>query len=64
MHSNTIVALLSVAGAAFAQQTAWGQCMGLYLDLSRQETDEYVGGGTGWSGATTCVSGYVCMYSK
>lgn len=22
------------------------------------------GGGTGWTGATTCVSGYVCTYSK
>ncbi|KAJ8070810.1 hypothetical protein OCU04_001172 [Sclerotinia nivalis] len=21
-------------------------------------------GGTGWAGATTCVSGYVCTYSK
>ena len=23
-----------------------------------------VGGGTGWTGATTCVSGYTCTYSN
>ncbi|KAH6645242.1 hypothetical protein BKA67DRAFT_106893 [Truncatella angustata] len=37
----SVISLL--ATAAYAQQSAWGQC-----------------GGTGWSGSTSCVSGYAC----
>ncbi|EPS25573.1 Endoglucanase EG-II [Penicillium oxalicum] len=46
-HKRNLAALLSISGAAVAQQTAWGQC-----------------GGQGWSGATSCVSGYTCSYTN
>jgi len=42
-----LFAIILLAGAAHAQQGAYGQC-----------------GGVSWTGATTCVSGYVCTYSS
>jgi hypothetical protein len=32
-------------------------------DVGSGEADE-IGGGIDWTGSTTCVSGYVCTYSK
>ena len=59
--------VLAVAAAATslvsAQQTAWGQCGGqgiVYSSLSTVTTS--TDNGIGWSGPTSCVSGYVCTY--
>ena len=44
---SSLLFSVAFATAAFAQQSAWGQC-----------------GGQGWTGATTCVAGYVCQVSN
>ena len=59
MVTSSLLVLL-FAAQGFAQQTAYGQCMQsaffLWFRMLMQ-----LGGGNGWSGATTCVSG---MYKQ
>ncbi|OCB88152.1 hypothetical protein A7U60_g4781 [Sanghuangporus baumii] len=59
-------AVLSSALTATAQQSVWGQCtfFNLYLTTSKLLTVlsvQHQGGGIGWTGPTTCVSGSTCV---
>ena len=60
----TIVSSILLASSVSAQQTAWGQCMSSAPQTSKRIELIEKGGGQGWTGATTCVSGYVCTYSN
>lgn len=54
-------ALAAAAGTAVAQQSAYGQCVSRnLLDLCVFSRLTLNKGGQGWTGATTCVSGYHC----
>jgi endo-1,4-beta-xylanase len=63
---NTLVFLLSIAPAAvFAQAPLWGQCKSHSESAIGTVADKVtIGGGQGWTGATTCVSGAVCKVNK
>ena len=53
----------AVTSLANGQQTAWGQCGGQgksHSDLLKESMNAY--NVVGWTGPTSCVSGYVCTY--
>jgi hypothetical protein len=65
------LSLLGVVGAAAlsvsAQQSAYGQCKWTCSQLLQTlilHVKISLGGGTGWTGATTCASGYTCQYNN
>jgi hypothetical protein len=62
MFTSQITVLLTLATAAFAQQAAWGQCGGKFQDSTFTACKINNCEGNGYSGQTTCVSGYTCKY--
>lgn len=64
--SSSLVAVAALVPLVFAQSPEWGQCR--YQMLSVVEHAHhllFLGGGTGWTGPTTCVAGTVCTeYSQ
>lgn len=68
MHTSSLVLALAPA-AALAQAPMYAQCKlaSPYYQLIKTkiaDTPIRTGGGQGWTGATTCVSGAVCQKSK
>jgi cellulose 1,4-beta-cellobiosidase len=61
---NIILALAAMAPAVLAQSGAWGQCEYLVFASKVIVTNTALGGGIGWTGPTTCISGYTCTYSN
>jgi cellulose 1,4-beta-cellobiosidase len=61
---NIILALAALAPAVLAQSGAWGQCEYLVFAYKVIVTNTALGGGIGWTGATTCISGYTCTYNN
>jgi cellulose 1,4-beta-cellobiosidase len=61
---NILLAVAAVAPAVLAQSGAWGQCEFLLFACEVIEANSVSGGGIGWTGATTCISGYTCTYSN
>lgn len=62
MYSPALLLVLAPL-AALAQQAEWGQCT-WYLDPLTAVANRNLGGGIGWTGATTCVSGTTCNVLK
>lgn len=58
-----LVVALAQFDAAQAQAAGYAQCKFLLLVLSKHHLT-IIGGGVQWTGATTCVSGWTCTYSK
>jgi endoglucanase len=56
--------ILLFAGTVAGQSGAWGQCRFNQLYYYSERLLSFAGGGSGWTGATTCISGYVCTYSN
>jgi cellulose 1,4-beta-cellobiosidase len=61
---NIILAVAALAPAVLAQSGAWGQCEYLVFAYKVIVTNTALGGGIGWTGATTCISGYTCTYNN
>jgi cellulose 1,4-beta-cellobiosidase len=62
LTSAVLVAAASVPSLVRGQQTAWGQCGGeginTYDHVSIMANADK---GSGWTGKTSCVSGYMCQ---
>jgi endoglucanase len=54
--------ILLFASTVAAQSGAWGQCKFTQLHSYSEHLLSFPGGGETWTGATTCISGYVCTY--
>jgi hypothetical protein len=62
---RSTVALILLAAGVRAQQSAYGQCK--IMNSSENQNEPKLnksGGGDGWTGATTCVAGYVCTATR
>ena len=63
LKQAVFAAAAAVTSLVNAQQTAWGQCGGQGIVYSSHLTElMYADKGAGWSGPTSCISGYVCTY--
>jgi hypothetical protein len=61
MRTSSLLSLVTTITAAAAQQVAYGQCTFSKAILSFLKLMIInSGGGVGWTGPTSCVSGYYC----
>lgn len=66
MKSITFASLLALLPLAIAQSQEWGQCIYSIILFYGQvkALTSWLGGGIGWAGPTTCVSGTACIESN
>ena len=62
---GTLSVLLGLAPLVWAQQALWNQCKSwLSIENKCLSVNSLSGGGNGWTGLTTCVSGACCQFSN
>lgn len=60
MYSPRVIALVALFGSVNAQVAGYGQCRLFPIGRLHQRLTGNIGGGSGYSGSTTCTSGFYC----